>query len=126
MSAKDKKAGLLESFRFAWAGIIQTAKSERNFKIELCCAVFALIASAVLGLSPLEWSIIIVMIVIVLTLELANSALESLTDLSSPDQHPLAKQAKDAMAGAVLLAAIGSVVIGLIIFCNAALRLWGA
>ena len=110
---------LFTAFSFAWEGIVATFKRERNFKIELVIAALALIVSAVLQLEPLEWVLIIILIALVLALELANSALESLVDLASPEQHPLAKQAKDAMAGAVLVSALLAAVCGLIIFINA-------
>ena len=125
MSAKDKQSSLKATFSFAWAGIIETFKNERSFRIELVFALLAIIASVVLALEPLEWAVILLLIGLVLILELVNSALESLTDLASLQVHPLAKHAKDAMAGAVLLAAVGAAVIGLIIYASAALRLWG-
>ena len=126
MVNRQKKTSFFGAFKYAWSGIVATFKSERNFKVELGCAAFALVAAGMFALEPLEWAIIILLIVLVLVLELLNSALESLTDLASPAKHPLAKYVKDAMAGAVLLASIGSVVIGLIIFIHAGLRLWGA
>lgn len=63
----------------------------------------------------MEWAVILLCILIVMALEAMNSALEYLTDLVSPDYHPLAGKAKDMAAGAVLLASIGSVIIGLLI-----------
>lgn len=125
MKQDKKNPSLLVSFKCAFVGIAHTIKHERNIKIELAVAVAALIASVLLCLEPLEWAVIIIFIVMVLSLELANSSLESAVDLMSPTSHPLAKQAKDAMAGAVLIAALGSVVVGMIIFITAALRLWG-
>ncbi len=119
------KTSLPDAFTYAWFGIMATFKEERNFRIELIIAVVALIAAVILSLEPLEWAVIILLITLVLALELANSALESVTDLVSPDTHPLAKYTKDAMAGAVLIAAFGAVVIGLVIYISAGLRLLG-
>lgn len=123
MAKNHHQTGLPSAIKFALSGIVATIKRERNIKIELCFAVAALVASAVLQLQPLEWALIIILIALVLSFELANSAIESLTDLASPETHPIAKYVKDAMAGAVFLTALCSVVVGLIIFINAALRM---
>ncbi len=125
MSAEHKNSSLFKAFSYALAGIASTLKNERNIKIELAVAVLALAASVVLALEPLEWAVILILIVVVLAFELANSALESLIDLVHPHEHPLAKHAKDAMAGAVLVVAIGAVAAGLVVYIAAALRLWG-
>jgi diacylglycerol kinase len=124
MSTRLPQHGLVESFRCAGLGIIQTVKAERNIKIELVCAACALVVSVLLGLKPAEWALIVFAIVLVLAFELANSAVESLVDLASPKVHPLARHAKDAMAGAVLVVAAGAAICGLLVFINAALRLW--
>ncbi len=67
-------------------------------------------------LSRTEWCIIVLAVVAVWTAEALNTAFEFLTDVASPEFHPLAGKAKDVAAGAVLLAAIGAVIIGLFIF----------
>jgi len=67
------------------------------------------------GVSNPEWAILVMMIAIVLSLEAMNSAIETVVDLVSPDFHPLAGRAKDIAAGAVLIAAGASVVVGLLI-----------
>jgi diacylglycerol kinase len=126
MSGKRRHIKLTEAFRCAGSGIVQTVKAERNIKIELACAACAVVVSAALALEPVEWALIVVLIVLVLGLELANSAVESLVDLASPDAHPLARHAKDAMAGAVLVVAAGAAASGLLIFIHAALRLGGS
>jgi len=126
VSKKSRKTSLLDAFKYASAGVINTAKSERSFRIELVVAILAIIAAAVLQLQPVEWALIIIFIVIVLVLELINSALESFIDLTNPDIHPLAKYAKDATAAAVLVAAVGAAVGGTFLFVSAGLRLWGS
>ena len=125
MSEKRKRTSLPEAFKYAFEGIANTAKSEQSFRIELTVAVLVLIASALLRLEPVEWALIIIFVVMVLVLELINSALESFIDLASPNIHPLAKYAKDATAAAVLVAAAGAVAGGSFLFVSAALRLWG-
>ena len=125
MKQSRKRSSLLSAFGHAFAGIGQTAKSELSFRIELVIAVLALIASALLRLEPVEWALIIIFIVVVLVLELINSALEAFIDLTSPDIHPLAKYAKDATAAAVLVAAVGAAIGGSFLFISAGLRLLG-
>jgi len=73
------------------------------------------LVSFLLQISLVEWAVLLVCILVVLALEAVNSALEYLTDLVSPNYHPLAGKAKDMAAGAVLLASIGSVIIGLLL-----------
>ena len=73
------------------------------------------LVSFLLQISLVEWAVLLVCILVVLALEAVNSALEYLTDLVSPNYHPLAGKAKDMAAGSVLLASIGSVIIGLLL-----------
>jgi diacylglycerol kinase len=68
-----------------------------------------------LGISRLEWSVLILTTLLVWMAEFANTALEAVVDLVSPDYHPLAKAAKDVAAAAVLVGALGAVVVGLLI-----------
>ena len=67
------------------------------------------------GLSPSEWCWIVLAIMAVWTAEALNTAFEFLADVASPDFHPLVKHSKDVAAGAVLISAIGSAIIGLLI-----------
>lgn len=73
-------------------------------------------AGLVTGLSLLEWMVVIVLIGGMLALEMFNSAIERVVDLATSELHPLAKQAKDMAAGAVLVFAVASAIIGLLIF----------
>jgi diacylglycerol kinase (ATP) len=104
------KSRLVKSFGFAWAGIAYTWGHEPNFRIEVIVGVLAVLLALWLQVSPVP---ILMMGAIVLALEILNSAIEALVDLASPDIHPLAKLAKDAAAGAVFLASIISVLVGL-------------
>lgn len=106
----------LRSFKYATAGIIHCLKAERNFKIHVFMAVIVIIAGIATKLSLIEWFIIMIFICGVLALELVNTALERIVDLVTVEHHQLAKQAKDAAAGAVLIFAIGSAIVGFIIF----------
>ncbi|MCB9331670.1 MAG: diacylglycerol kinase family protein [Lewinellaceae bacterium] len=106
----------IDSFRYALRGVVDLVRSQVNAQIHLAISAGVLLAGFWLGLSSLEWVAIVLCMALVLALEAVNTALEYLTDLVSPGQHPLAGKAKDVAAAAVLLAAIGAAVVGLIIF----------
>lgn len=112
---------LLDSLKFAAAGIVHTIRSQRNMRIHVFVAVCALLASYLLKLDPSEWGIILLCIGLVMAAECFNTAVEALVDLASPEVHPLAKIAKDCAAGAVLICALISVVAGLAVFVPALL-----
>lgn len=106
---------LIRSFRYAFLGII-TSFQEQNMKIHGLAAIIAVTCGILTGLNKVEWLILIITIALVMGAEMVNTAIESVVDLASPEIHPLAKKAKDIAAGAVLLFAISSVIIGLILF----------
>lgn len=106
----------ITSFKYAIAGILSVLKSEANLKIHLVAAIIALGAGGYFDISRTEWCLVILCIVAVLSAETFNTAIEYLTDLVSPDIHPLAKKTKDAAAGAVLWVAFGALLVGLVIF----------
>jgi diacylglycerol kinase len=106
----------LNSFRYAFSGIATLFRSEPNAKIHLALTMLVVAGGFFFRLDTKEWSIIVLAIVAVLSAEAFNTAIEQLTDLVSPDYHPLAGKAKDLSAGAVLLVAIGAALVGVIIF----------
>ncbi|KAA0965450.1 diacylglycerol kinase family protein [Sporosarcina sp. ANT_H38] len=106
----------MQSFVFAWNGIRHGILAERNTKLHLLATIIVILAGILTGLSQYEWFIVVILISGMLALELMNSAVERVVDLVTDVRHPLAKQAKDLAAGAVLMYAIGSAIIGLIIF----------
>jgi len=106
-----------KSFYFAFTGIADLFSGRHpNAIIHLLAVVTVCIAGYFLRISSNEWLVVVLCFTAVITLEAVNSAIEYVVDLASPEFHPLAKKAKDMAAGAVLLAAIGSVVIAAIIF----------
>ncbi len=107
---------LQASFRYAFAGLWYCFRTQRNFRIHVAIATLGAILGVLLGLSWAEWAVFTAMVVLVLAAEMVNTMVESLVDLVTTEYHPLAKIAKDAAAGVVLLTAIGSVVVGLFIF----------
>jgi diacylglycerol kinase (ATP) len=90
--------------------------SQHNAWIHAAATVTVVAAGLAVGLPAASWAWIVLAIGSVWTAEALNTAFEFLTDVASPDFHPLAEKAKDVAAGAVLLAAIGAVVIGGLIF----------
>lgn len=106
----------LHSFRYAWKGLADMLRTQPNARIHLLAAALATGAGFYFHLSPLEWTAVVGCMGLVIALEAVNTAIEYLTDLVSPEFHPLAGKAKDAAAAAVLVAAIGAVVIALLIF----------
>jgi diacylglycerol kinase len=109
------RIGLARSFYFAFAGLSYFIRTQRNARIELVIALVVCALAWWLKVSRVEWAILIVMIALVLIFEGLNTALEAAVDLASPEVHPLAKTAKDVAAGMVLIAAIASVIVGLLI-----------
>jgi undecaprenol kinase len=105
----------LRSFGYAFEGII-TASKEQNLKSHILSAIIVILAGYWTGLSRMEWYIVLLLIALMFALEMMNTAIERVVDLASPEIHPLAKQAKDIAAGAVLVFALFSAIIGLLIF----------
>ena len=114
----------IASFGYAFEGIFEVIKSQANFKIHFLAAFLAISAGFYFSISEIEWCLIIASIAGVLSAETFNTAIEHLTNLVSPDYHILAKKTKDAAAGAVLLMAIGTAVIGMFIFLPKILALF--
>ena len=107
--------GRIRSFRCALAGIWTMISSQHNAWIHALATILVVTLGFNFGLSKAEWCWIVLAIISVWTAEALNTAFEFLTDVASPAFHPLAAKAKDVAAGAVLITAIGSVVIGLLI-----------
>lgn len=103
-------------FSFAFNGLKEVVKSERNFQIHLVITFIVIIIGLFLDISFIEWAIIVLVIALVFMTEVINSAIERIIDYIKPDIHPAAKAIKDIGAGAVLIAVITSVIIGLTIF----------
>ncbi len=106
----------LRSFRCAFAGILYLIRSQHNAWIHLVATIGVITAGVLLAVSPTEWGLLLLSIGFVWTAEAFNTALEALVDRVSPEIHPLTKVAKDVAAGAVLIAAVVSIIVGAIIF----------
>ena len=106
---------MVRSFYFAFAGLGYLFRTQRNARIHVIVGMVACGLGAWLGITRVEWAVIVFTIALVLILEGLNTAVEAAIDLASPDIHPLAKAAKDLAAGMVLIAAMASVAVGLLI-----------
>lgn len=106
----------IKSFQYAIEGIIIAIKKERNLKIHICIMVLVIICGFIFKISTTEWIICIILFGLVISLELVNTAIENTVDLVTLEKNSKAKIAKDVAAGAVLVSAIASAIIGLIIF----------
>ena len=109
---KQKKDPLYKSFGYAFAGIFAVVTKERNMKIHCVAMVCVVIAGFVFHITPVEWCICLTLFGLVMALEMVNTVV----DLVTEERKPLAKLAKDAAAGAVLIAAIMAAIAGMIIF----------
>jgi diacylglycerol kinase len=112
----NKKQSFSYSLKVAFLGLISAFKEERNFRIQVLAAALVTALMLVTGLNHIEIAILVLTMVVVLSLELVNSQIEKFLDILHPDHHPRVKIIKDFSAGAVLLSAIGSVLIGVLIF----------
>ena len=108
---------------FAFRGIAEAWKSELHLQVQTVIAIVVIAMGSWLRITLIEWSLITLAISSVLTAELINTAIEKTLDRISDEIHPLIKSAKDIAAGAVLLSACGSVMIGLLVFLPRLLKL---
>ena len=106
-----KNRKILKSFKYAFNGIITSFKTEKNMKFHIVMMVLVIIAGALLKISKIEWIICVILFALVISAEL-----ETIVDMITMEKNEKAKIAKDVAAGAVLVNAIGSTIIGLIIF----------
>ncbi|MGN8771300.1 diacylglycerol kinase family protein [Paenibacillus barengoltzii] len=113
------------SFRCALEGIVTSLKTERHLRFHCVAAVIVIAAAIALSLPARDVALLLLVIALVISLELVNTAIEAVVDLAAPEWHRLGKIAKDAAAGAVLVAAVVAVVIGILIFYQPLMRWLG-
>jgi undecaprenol kinase len=109
-------ARFLRGFSFAGQGVWHAVRTQRNMRVHLTAAAAAIITGIVLRISATDWACIALAIGIVIAAEIFNTAIEALADLQAQNFHPLAKTAKDAAAGAVLVASIAAVGVAIAVF----------
>lgn len=114
---KDSKhRSVLESFEDALRGIAEALRSERNMRIHFCAALIVVGIGLLLGLNAVEMAILTLVVALVITAELFNTAIERMVDIISPTYHALAAKSKEIAAGAVLFTSLAAVVIGFFLF----------
>jgi diacylglycerol kinase (ATP) len=111
-----RSPSVLQSFNFAFEGIIHVLRTQRNMRIHFAIAVAVLIAALAVGVRRLELVALLLAISFVLIAEMLNTALEQGIDVATTSFDPLAKLAKDIAAGAVLIATVNAVAVGYLVF----------
>jgi len=107
---------LIESFNYAFEGIIHVLRTQRNMRIHFAVALAVLIAGLAVDVSRLELIALLLAIAFVLIAEMINTALEAAIDVATTSFDPMAKLAKDIAAGAVLIATVNAIAIGYLVF----------
>ncbi len=110
------RISLIDSFNYAFQGVIHAVRTQRNMRVHLLAAVAVLVAAVVVGVTRMELIALILVIAFVLISEMVNSALEAAIDVSTTSFDPMAKLAKDTAAGAVLISTVTAVAVGFLIF----------
>jgi diacylglycerol kinase (ATP) len=110
---------ILDSFNYAFEGIIHVLRTQRNMRIHFLAAAVVLIAAIAIGVTRLELIALMISIAFVLIAEMINAAIEGAVDVSTTSFDPNAKLAKDIAAGAVLIATANAVVVGYLVFSEA-------
>ncbi len=120
MSTRRRAPSIIESFNFAFEGVVHVLRTQRNMRIHFAIAAGVLIAALAFDVSRLELIALLLAISFVLIAEMLNSAVEAAVDVASTSFDPLAKLAKDVAAGAVLVATVNAVAIGYLVFSGEA------
>ena len=107
---------LHKSFKHAYRGLRYSLVYERNFQIEIVCALVVFFLIFIFKVKNWEAIVLMLMIMIVLVLELINTVLERIVDIIKPRIHPYARLVKDVMAAVVLISALVAIAVGVIIF----------
>lgn len=109
-------AARLRSFIYAGRGVRTMVVSQHNAWVHAAATLVVVTSGLLLGVTRVEWMVLILAMVSVWTAEALNTALEFLCDVAAPDFHPLVEKAKDVAAGAVLICALGSASVGALVF----------
>ncbi len=117
MSAPQRRPpSIIESFNFAFEGIIHVFRTQRNLRIQFGIALIVLLAAVKYGVDRLELIALLLSITFVLIAEMINTAIEATVDVATTSFDPMAKLAKDIAAGAVLIASINAIGVGYLVF----------
>lgn len=117
-TSRHKARSLIESFNYAFEGVVFTLRRERNMRVHFLLAFGVLVMALSYDVSRIELIALLLCISLVFVTELINTAVEAAVDLITNEVHPLAKLAKDVAAGAVLVSSINAMAIGYLVFSN--------
>lgn len=105
-------------FKYALSGILSAIKTERNLRFHIVIANLIAVFAYFYGISKAEWAVLVLTAFLVIAAELLNTAIEAAVDVATSEIKPMAKIAKDAAAGAVLVLAIAAILVGVCLFGN--------
>jgi diacylglycerol kinase (ATP) len=117
MSAR-RAPGVIDSFNFAFEGIIHTLRTQRNMRIHLAVAFIVIVTALIVNVTKLELIALLISITFVLIAEMINTAVEAAIDIATTSFDPMAKLAKDIAAGAVLIASMNAIAVGYLVFAG--------
>jgi diacylglycerol kinase (ATP) len=118
--APGRAPSLIDSFNYAFEGIIHVLRTQRNLRIHFAVAIVVIGAAAALGVARMELIALLIVIAFVLVAEMVNTAIEGAIDISTTSFDPNAKLAKDVAAGAVLISTVTAIAVGYLVFAHAA------
>jgi len=118
MSAQRPSPAVIQSFNYAFEGVIHVLRTQRNMRIHFAIAAAVLVLAFVYDVTRLELIALMIAIAFVLIAEMVNTAVEATIDLSTPSFDPLAKIAKDIAAGAVLIASVNAIGVGYLVLAD--------
>jgi len=107
---------LIDSFNYAFQGVIHAVRTQRNMRIHMLAAITVLVVAIAIGVTQMELITLVIAIAFVLITEMINSAVEGAIDVATTSFDPMAKLAKDMAAGAVLISTIAALTIGFLVF----------
>lgn len=115
-TSKSELIAFFNSFAYAWHGLVYAVRTQRNARVHIILGTLAILLGLALRISPVEFAMVFIAITLVFIAEMFNTVAEACIDLVTSEYHPLARIAKDVAAGAVLLNAMLSVLIGALVF----------
>jgi diacylglycerol kinase (ATP) len=115
-----RRPTILDSFNYAFEGLVHVLRTQRNMRIHFLVAVVVLVVALDVDVSKIELIVLLISITFVLVAEMINTAIEGAIDVATSSFDPMAKLAKDIAAGAVLLATINAVAVGYLVFSGKA------
>src|SRR5919202_2347155 len=118
VSSSWRPPTVLDSFNYAFEGIIHVLRTQRNMRIHFLIAFVVLILALVVNVTKLELIALLISVTFVLIAEMLNTAVEAAIDIATTSFDPMAKLSKDIAAGAVLIAAMNAVVVGYLVFAG--------